>query len=298
MKTFINLPIIVLLVVVTITLRAENEIPPYFKIGNFSKDINGVAEDVKSALLTHNFEIIGEYSPEGKDKFRVVAYSRKDLQAITLKVKDRGAQASILKIGLQEKEGTVEVSMLNPMYLFYAYLRDDTDNYIKELNTISNDVKNAMKELGTEFSGFGGGEEPDDLKDYHYMAFMPYFDDPVELNKFSSFEEGLDVIRKNLEAKKGNTLKVFELVFENEKTAIFGIGLLDKEEGESHFLPIIGEDHIAAMPYEIILQDKEATMLHGKYRFALHWPELSMSQFMKIMSTPGDVEEVLKGITE
>jgi hypothetical protein len=39
-------------------------------------------------------------------------------------------------------------------------------------------------------------------------------------------------------------------------------------------------------------------MLHGKYRFALHWPELTMGQFMKISSTPGDVEDFLKALTK
>ncbi len=130
------------------------------------------------------------------------------------------------------------------------------------------------------------------------MMMMPYFTDPVELNEFDSFEQGVSTIQKNLNAKKGNTVKVYELILENENIAIFGVGILDKEDGEAKFLPIIGEDNIAAMPYEIIIQGKEATMLHGKYRFALHWPELSMGQFMKISSTPGDVEDFLKALTE
>jgi len=50
------------------------------------------------------------------------------------------------------------------------------------------------------------------------------------------------------------------------------------------------------MPYEIILQGKTATMLHGRYRLALHWPELTMSTFMKIMSTPGEIEDTLEGL--
>ena len=83
-----------------------------------------------------------------------------------------------------------------------------------------------------------------------------------------------------------------------KKVAVFGIGLLDKEEGEPNFLPKIGEDHVAALPYEIILQDNKATMLHGKYRIALHWPELTMGTFMKIMSTPGDIEDVLEALCE
>ncbi|MBT8394666.1 MAG: hypothetical protein KJN66_07420, partial [Bacteroidia bacterium] len=115
---------------------------------------------------------------------------------------------------------------------------------------------------------------------------------------FTSFEEGLETITKNLEAKKGNTVKVYKLVYKNQKVAVFGVGLHDKEDGESHFLPKIGEDHVAALPYEIILQGKEATMLHGKYRIALHWPDLTMGTFMKIMSTPGDIEDALEALCE
>jgi hypothetical protein len=199
---------------------------------------------------------------------------------------------------LVEKEGKIIVSMLNPIYLFYAYLMDDVDTHLNELKVVAADAKTALGSVGNDFSGFGGSEEADDLKDYHYMMMMPYFTDPVELKEFDSFEQGVSTIRKNLEAKKGNTVKVYEVVMEKEKVAIFGVGLMDKEEGEAHFLPIIGEDNIAAMPYEIILQGKEATMLHGKYRFALLWPELSMSQFMKISSTPGDVEDFLEALTK
>jgi len=121
---------------------------------------------------------------------------------------------------------------------------------------------------------------------------------PVELNEFSSFEQGVKTIQNNLAAKKGNTVKVYELIFKDKQIAVFGIGLLDPEEGEAAFLPTIGEDHVAAMPYEIILQGDEATMLHGKYRFALLWPELSMGTFMKIVSTPGNVEDFMEELTE
>ena len=91
---------------------------------------------------------------------------------------------------------------------------------------------------------------------------------------------------------------VYKLVFTSEKVAVFGIGLDDKEEGEASFLPTIGEAHAAALPYEIILQGKEVTMLHGKYRIALHWPELTMGTFMKIMSTPGDIEDTLEALCQ
>jgi len=279
-------------------ILADEELPPYFLVGQTNSTINETANEVKSALESKNFQVVGEYNPAENSDWYVIAFTRDDLKQTTLKVKDRGALASVLKIGLVKKEGKVNVSMLNPMYLFYAYLMDEADTYLSELTKITSDVKSAMSSIGNDFTGFGGGEKIKDLKDYRYMMMMPYFTDPVELKEFDSFENGVNTIKKNLAAKNGNTVKVYEVVFENEKIAIFGIGVLDDEDGEAHFLPIIGEDNIAALPYEIILQGKEATMLHGKYRFALHWPELSMGQFMKISSTPGDVEDFLEALTE
>lgn len=127
---------------------------------------------------------------------------------------------------------------------------------------------------------------------------MPYFTDPVELREFTSFEEGVKTIERNLNSEKGGTKLVYNLTFSNEKVAVFGIGFLDEEKGEKQFLPIIGETHLAALPYEIILQGKTATMLHGRYRIALHWPELTMGTFMKIRNTPGDIKDAFKGLCE
>jgi hypothetical protein len=92
--------------------------------------------------------------------------------------------------------------------------------------------------------------------------------------------------------------KVYEQIFETEKVAVFGLAFLDPEKGESKYLPIIGESHLAAMPYEIILQGTEVSMLPGKYRIALYWPDLTMGTFMKIMSTPGNIEDAFKEVTK
>ena len=51
---------------------------------------------------------------------------------------------------------------------------------------------------------------------------MQDFNDPVILNTYSSFEEGVEKIKKNLEAKVGNSAKVYVLVFPVSKIAVFG----------------------------------------------------------------------------
>jgi hypothetical protein len=279
-----------------VTAGDEIEYPAYYKITTVTASIDEVAVSVKDALAAGEFIVIGEYSPGNNPDLYVICYTRKDLADITLKFEDRGALASVMKIGLKKNGDIVDVSMINPEYIFYAYLYEDIDPYLKDLLKISEDAKTAMSALGNDFTPFGGFQERDDLDNYRYKIMMPYFTDPVEFDEFDSFETGLNIIRTNLIAQKGNTVMVYEVVYPEQKVAIFGVGLLDPEEGEADFLPVIGDDHVAAMPYEIIVQDKVATILHGRYRIALHWPELSMGTFMKIMSTPGNIEDFMEAI--
>lgn len=274
------------------------EIAPYIKIGETSETIQQTSEKVINALKENSFIILGAYNPSDKSNLKVIAFTRQDLKNTVIKVKDRGALAAIFKIGLVKNNGKVVVSYTNPDYILRAYLGSNYNTYKSVFQEFSVDLKTSLAGVGNEFTPFGGTVEADELKDYHYKIMMPYFSDPIELKEFSSFAEGLETIEKNLKAKKGNTKKVYELVYTSQEVAVFGVGLQSKEDGEAHFLPKIGEAHAAALPYEIILQGKKATILHGKYRIALHWPNLTMGTFMKIMSTPGDIEDTFEELCQ
>ncbi|RXQ96147.1 hypothetical protein EO244_04720 [Ancylomarina salipaludis] len=275
----------------------EVELSPFFKLDAIKNyELDQAKDLLENAFSEKSFKLIGDYNPENKDSLRVLCFSRKDLSELCLKSKDRGALASVIRVGIVQLGDHVTVSLLNPQYVFCAYLSNYESDKSGLMNIVS-DSKEALKSLGGKIEAFGGCLTEKELKKYHYKIMMPYFNDPVDLNTFDSFEEGLATIRKNINSGKGHTSLVYEQVFGDEKVAVFGLGLMDADDGEGHFLPIIGEEHIAAMPYEIILQGKEVSMLHGKYRFALYWPELTMGTFMKIMSTPGDVEDFLKEMT-
>ncbi len=282
---------------ISIDISAQ-ELSPYILVGESSNTLNETEQKVTDALKASGFEILGQYNPENNQTLKVIVYSRKDLQQISLKVKDRGALAAALKVGLKADGPGTTISYLNPEYLFQAYLRDSYDDHKVGLIKVSSDVKQALSPLGNKNTGFGGSMTAEDLREYHYKIMMPYFTDPVELKEFSSFEEGVKTIENNLKSQKGATKMVYSLTFSDQKVAVFGIAFLDEEKGEKQFLPIIGEDHLAAMPYEIIIQGKKATMLHGRYRLALHWPELTMGTFMKIRNTPGDYKDAFEALCE
>ena len=274
------------------------ELSPYIKIGESTESITELTEKVISVLKDNSFTVLGTYNPSNKSSLKIIAFTRTDLSNVSIKVKDRGALAAVFKVGFVKKNDKVIISYTNPDYILRAYLRDNYNTYRSVFKTFSADLKTVFSAIGNEFTPFGGTVQADKLRKYHYKILMPYFSDPVVLNEFASFEEGVKTIENALNSKAGNTKLVYKLVYNNAKVAVFGVGLLNKEDGESYFLPIIGEDHVAALPYEIILQDKVATMLHGKYRLALHWPDLTMGTFMKIMSTPGDIEDTLEALCQ
>ena len=297
MKKFLFLQLTLITFLVS-TSGISQELSPYILVGESSNSIEETEKTVNDKMRAAGFEIIGQYNVENNQTLKVIVYTREDLKEIALKIKDRGALGAALKIGLKSDGPGTSISYLNPEYLFQAYFRNSYDSHSKGLEKIATDVAATLSPLGNKNTGFGGAMTAEDLREYHYKMMMPYFTDPVELQEFSSFEEGLKTIERNLNSKKGGTKLVYKLTFSEEQVAVFGIGLMDDEKGEKQFLPIIGESHLAALPYEIILQGKTATMLHGRYRIALHWPELTMGTFMKIRNTPGNIKDTFEGLCE
>ena len=281
----------------TIGLTAQT-IFPYYNCGQVSGDIKTTKEKVKAALVAKGFKITGGYYVANKTSMYVLTYSSKELRGACLKVKDRGIIAANLRVGFEKIGSKTEISMINPKYTFIGYLRDGYYSNKLVLDKVNENATAAIKSVGGQLVNFGGKLEEKELKKYHYMAMMPYFDDPIELKEFSSFEEAVATIEKNLKSKKGNTKRVYSLKYNKSQKAVYGVALLDKEKGEGHFLPLVGQKHFTAMPYEIVVIGKEVTILHGKFRFAMYWPELSMNTFMKISSTPGEVEDILEALTE
>lgn len=274
-------------------------ISPYLRIAEMEGGIDEAKESVISVLKVNGYEILGQYRPGNNQDLFVIVFTNDKLTSFCKKSKDRGMLAAAMKLGFMKNESKIVISLLNPEYLFYAYFRKlmEDASFKDDALSLSAAIKKDLKEIGTMDEEFGGDLTTDKLMNYKYMVGMPLFSKAVELGEFDSFEAGLSTIRKNLRAEKGGTVKVYELVDQQSKTAVFGVGLTDAEKGEAHFLPILGESHVAAMPYELILVSDKATMLHGRYRFALHWPELTKGN-PKIMSSPGDVAEAMEALME
>ncbi len=285
-----------LTIILSFNLTAQ-EYAPFYKIKTENGDPEQVAKIFEKTLQDAGYTVLGKYHPENKPSLYVVCFTSDALKNLSTQFKDRGALGAVMRLGFVENDGRTDVSVVNPYYMFYAYWGKQMGNHEQEVVNMADRILSVFEPMG-HLQPFGGTLSKEELPEYHYKMFMPYFTDPDELESYDSFDEGLRIIRKNLADNDIHAVKVYELVIPEKEVAVFGVGLLDPETGEPSFLPVIGESHIAAMPYEIILQGKEATSLEGKYRFALYWPELSLGEFMKIKSAPGDVADALEAIAE
>ena len=126
---------------------------------------------------------------------------------------------------------------------------------------------------------------------------MPAFDDDIQVGSFTSYENAKTSVLKNLRQSSELT-KVYEVNFDDMELTLIGVGL-GGSEGEKNFMPTIDiskPKHTPFLPYELLIKGNKAYMLHGRFRIALSFPDLSMGTFMKIVSTPGNIEEAMESL--
>ena len=259
-----------------------------------------VMPQVEKALSGAGFEVVGSYHPmDMTDRYGVVVCTDPGILAaigerpMTSRGGNTIAGAGI-RVGLfkGEKKDAVEISFVNPTYLYHAYFQGHYEDVKGAAADAQDRLMEALGPIGTRTGETFGGKV-EELEHYHYMIFMPYFENDVELASYDSFDAGLETVRRRLAEGVGNTAKVYEVVLPEKELAVFGVRMDDEHKGVPSWYPKLITRHVAALPYELYLVENKAYMLHGRYRIALSWPELTMATFSNIMDAPPDTERVL-----
>jgi hypothetical protein len=288
----------ILLLVMYSSISTAQNLSPYFKLGIIGQDIEQTKTQLIATIENSDYEIIGSYAPGNQTDLLVIVMTNEETRSLCSSTTQQGLIAAPYRLGLEKTETGVALTTVNPDYQWRAYLTESYSTNAEAFNVLRTKYMNFVKSLGSgQAESFGGSQDADDLEDYHYMFGMPYYEDQVTIKTFDSYSQATNTIENKLKDVEG-IQHVFTLKDDQKQVAVFGIGLVDNEIGESHFLSIIGQSHVAALPYELIVEGNKVKMLHGRFRFALYWPELTMGTFTKIMSTPGDVESMMERLVE
>jgi hypothetical protein len=152
---------------------ADEALKPFVLAYRTSGDIQAVADEVKSKVEAAGFEVVGSYSPY--DGAIVIAITNDALKQSAASSEyggyEAGQRVSVTKVGDE-----IQVAYTNPVYFANAYRLDDTSGAAAALKSLES-------ALGKEQT-YGTGDKElsaEDLREYHYMFGMEYFDDPSEL---------------------------------------------------------------------------------------------------------------------
>jgi len=174
--------------------------------------------------------------------------------------------------------GENEVLIQNPSYFGAAYLQDKYKygQFAATLKALQ-EVLGDMYEVNDRF-------ELDDLAKYQFMFGMPYLDDTITV------AEGDDLLEK-ITGENADKYVAYTLELPNG-TIIVGHKL--RNETKQFLTKIKVERNANILPYESIIKEGKAVILDPKYYLALSLPLLHMSDFMKIASSPEEIEKDIK----
>jgi hypothetical protein len=220
------------------------------------------AKSVASKLKASGFSVLATTAPiKGST---VITVTNKEL-------KNTNSWLATLNVLVNEKEVRVQ----NPSYFGAAYLGDKF-KYGQFAGTLKS-LQKALGDLHTVADEFKLAKLPK----YQFMMGMARVDDTLEVG------EGADLAAK----LKDNKYVAYSLKLPNGSTLV-GHNLRSRT---NKFLLKIDAGHNAhILPYRSMIKDGKAVMLDPKYYLAVSLPLLSMGEFMKIASTPGEIEKDIK----
>jgi hypothetical protein len=122
----------------------------------------------------------------------------------------------------------VQVAYTNPPYMAAAYRLPG------DLAPVAAALEGALGRI--EEYGPSEGKTAKDLRKYHYMVGMEYFDEPSKLGRFASHEEAVQAVEAGLAEGRGGTSKVYRVDLPDGKQTVFGVALTNGCSGDARIM--------------------------------------------------------------
>ncbi len=290
-KSCIVLSIVALSTCIILPAQAADQaLKPYLLGYRGAGTIESRLPEVKAGLEQKGFQTVGEYEPYKGVHILVVTSNA--LKAAAAK-SDFGAYGAIVRVSVTDTGKELQVAATNPRYYAAAY------RMAEGLDNIATTLEQAIGKTA-EF-GSREGMTAAKLRKYHYMVMMPYFDEPIKLASYPTQDKALAAVEEALASKKGGSSKVYRVDIPGKQQSVIGVAITEGEGADATIMKVIdiGElKHTPHLPYEVVVSSGTVYMLHGKFRIALDFPDLTMSTFMKISGAPSAIEEKIKALVK
>lgn len=285
---------VVVILVASTTLQAAQSMKPFILASKTSGEQAQVIAQVKNKLTEAKFDIIGEYSPYETATLLII--TNETLKQAATK-SEYGGYGAAQRVAITKVAKEIQVSYTNPSYMEAAYRMRAADAMEKVTLRLA-EVLGSQQQFGIE-----EGMTAKQLKKYHYMFGMEYFDEPSELAEYDSYEKAISAVESGLQKGSGGTKQVYRLDIPGKQQTVFGVSLNAFGEENCHsdqfimseidFMPLRSTAHL---PYEILVDKGEVFALFARFRIAINFPDLAMmgaNSFMNIMCAPSAIEYAL-----
>ena len=264
---------------------ADTALKPYILAEEFAGPWAQKFDAVKSALTAAGFEVAGEYQVrENAAVLVVTGEALKKAAAAT----DLGGFGAAVRVSVTSVDGKVQVAYTNPVWMANVY-------------RMGSDLADVAATLGTALGAgapFGSkdGLTAKQLRSYHYMVMMPYFTDQEVLATHASYADAIEKVEKGL-AQSKEVRRISRIDIPGKEQSLFSVAILDGSGSDATVMTATDTAqlrHTAHLPYEFLVSGGKVLMLHGKFRIAQSFPDLTMGTFMKISGAPAAIENAIK----
>ncbi len=262
-----------------------------------SKGAGTIAEkagQAKTALSAAGFSVVGDYSPYAGAEILIVTNDALKKNAAG---SEHGGFGAIQRVAITKVKDAIQVSYTNPVYMANAYRMKG------DLSDVAAQLASALGNL--EEFGSARGMTASQIRKYHYMFGMEYFNEPSVLAEYPSYEEAVRSVDTKLGANKNGVTKVYRVDIPGKQETVFGVAMKGETDDDKYMDDRFVMSEIdfhdvrstAHLPYEVLVSGNKVYALYARFRIAINFPDLSMMgahSFMNIMKTPNTIRDVLQ----
>lgn len=251
---------------------------------------------VKTALTTAGFTVVGEYAPYPTAD--IVIVTNDDLKK-NAAASENGGYGAVQRVSITQAGKEVQVSYTNPVYMSNVYRMQG------DLSGVAASLEKALGKV-EEFGAKGMTAKQ--ARKYHYTIGMEYFNEPSELAEYGNYEEAVQAVDAKLSNNKNGVSKVYRVDIPGKQESVFGVGM--KGSGDTKYMDdqyIMNEidfrdvKSTAHLPYEVLVSGNKVYALYARFRIAINFPDLSMMgshSFMNIMKAPEAIRKTLQNTVQ